>query len=34
MIILLNKNFVAIDLNKIEGKLFIYNKRNIFRNKF
>ena len=34
MIILLNKNFVAIDLNKIEGKLFVNNKRNIFRNKF
>ena len=34
MITLLNKNFVAIDLNKIEGKLFVNNKRNIFRNKF
>ena len=34
MILLLNKNFVAIDLNKIEGKLFLHNKRNIFRNKF
>ena len=33
MIILLNKNFVTIDLNKIEGKLFVHNIRNIFRNK-